>query len=1084
MATLDNVNLFAVGGATDDTQDPLYPEYLELVKRFEEIKQGPTIPGGYPDAPSFASFKKDKQNELARQTLATELEANNIKKSYEEGFTQLPIGEQLLYYINPVTGVPIETYETGYFTKEGGLGVKTPKEMLVDAIDPRKNIFQKSFLKAEDPVSAAIAPLSALGALGGIGELANIPKAGLMALRRFQQKTMDGGGGGIGELPPTTLDEDVNKFARDGDFVSPTIEALIRNAPKNIKGKQIIEYLNSKGAPSAGIKPKELPYLDIERFIEENPNATLPEVIEHAGKNKVQVGEVVYKDIGTDGSDFYFERSTPELDPIDPSYNNNEYMVDLVRDEIDTYGEDLVNLYNAYRTQKYNRTNSEAGIPPKINDYSEITDEGLAMLDIDRDTLIETLGDELYKDNPYILIEPAGEGFQGGDKTFAFGNDDVGYQTFINGERIKMSDYGYDDVAYSANEAEIRLQRILEEREDIDIGMYLGDQKFKTYVDTTLPGGKNYSEKVYTFDNADEGLPSEMSHFDEDTQIAHKLGRDRILEDGTVSVHADEIQSDLHKEGRKYGYTDPEQDKEIRLNLISQNKTSFALHKKIVERMRKELDEIKELAAKHPELNDYLGELDYGDKDLAVRKLSGEDQGQIVFATNQDTEIFLDHLRKKYGDSPTINNFRVPSRIQVLDRNVQKIEKDLAEWRDVVLPKLDDVKTYTGRQVPPMAQTTINIKDGTPESVTTVLKEFKKAVNKPNYANKIKKIQELEVESSKINQKLAENFLQDLAKFSQQYPDADLSDVMRFVNMAKENKLTGGIVDLAYKSLQKAELNNLTARANRDLDVFSDPRNVDITNPALSRLLDADLNFREMPPEAMEQINKVKNNRQAINKLRDDTTIDLENFMEVQDYVSDDFIELQNLDKIITDKNRNFMSMVPNFPFKGDDYGEMVLKKMILDAINEGKDAISVSASRPILERYNMTPGSDEAQFFERFYDSTLPKSMDKLAKKYGGEFERGSLDLKDTFGEPSRLPLTKAEDSPEAIGLGFLEEREPQRFYDTIEIASAKANILRITPEMKAKIIKEGLPLFYMGGKVSKSNSMDKPIEGNRREM
>ena len=46
-----------------------------------------------------------------------------------------------------------------------------------------------------------------------------------------------------------------------------------------------------------------------------------------------------------------------------------------------------------------------------------------------------------------------------------------------------------------------------------------------------------------------------------------------------------------------------------------------------------------------------------------------------------------------------------------------------------------------------------------------------------------------------------------------------------------------------------------------------------------------------------------------------------------------------------------------------------------------------------------MTPGSDEAQFFERFYDKTLPKSMDKIAKKYSGKFERGGLDLEDTFG-------------------------------------------------------------------------------------
>lgn len=29
---------------------------------------------------------------------------------------------------------------------------------------------------------------------------------------------------------------------------------------------------------------------------------------------------------------------------------------------------------------------------------------------------------------------------------------------------------------------------------------------------------------------------------------------------------------------------------------------------------------------------------------------------------------------------------------------------------------------------------------------------------------------------------------------------------------------------------------------------------------------------------------------------------------------------------------------------------------------------------------------------------------MNKLAKKYGGKFEKGSLDLEDTFGEPTTL--------------------------------------------------------------------------------
>ena len=40
------------------------------------------------------------------------------------------------------------------------------------------------------------------------------------------------------------------------------------------------------------------------------------------------------------------------------------------------------------------------------------------------------------------------------------------------------------------------------------------------------------------------------------------------------------------------------------------------------------------------------------------------------------------------------------------------------------------------------------------------------------------------------------------------------------------------------------------------------------------------------------------------------------------------------------------------------------------------------------------------------------------------------------------------------------------------------------LTDDMKKKILQEGLPSMYMGGKVTKSKFMDKPIEGNRREM
>tara|TARA_R100000654_G_scaffold31658_1_gene56595 strand:+ start:368 stop:2794 length:2427 start_codon:yes stop_codon:yes gene_type:complete len=808
MATLDNVNLFA-------PKDPETGKTYELFDA-EAIKQ--------------KQRQQKQQRDKAARVLAEELEAGNIKKAYEEGFTQLPILEQLLYYINPVTGVPIETYETGYFTKEGGLGIKTPREMLVDAIDPRKNIFQKSFLKADDPLSAAIAPLSALGAAGGVFELANIPKAGLMALRRFQQKTMDGGGGGIGGLPPTTLDEDVNKFARYGDFVSPTIEALIRNAPKNIKGKQIIEYLNSKGAPSAGIKPKELPYLGIERFIEENPNATLPEVIEHAAKNKVQVGEVVYRDIGTKGSDFYFDRSTPEFDPKSGEIIYQHIIDDIVYDVKNKQGAYVDDILESYvqRLTPDELINDYGYVDPNdftvddmINRINKSVESGASTETLE--DIIEEKARDIYFLNPYKLIKPEGEGFTGGDMTFAFGNSEIGYQNFIDGERIDIKDYGYDDVAYSATEAEVRLQRILEEREDIDIGMYAGNQKYKTYVDETLPGGKNYTEKVYTFENTDEFAPP-LGHYDEDTQIAHKLGRDRLLEDGTLSVHADEIQSDFHKEGKRKGYKDPEQDVDdvIKLGRMS-SKISM---------------EFKALK----------------DKVLPVLDESSIDRGRLA-----NIETLVANAEELYGQSP-----------------------------------------QSRRAIIALSNARGNMYDG-----------LVVANKDPNH---------------------------------------------KFFNFSNFDEAFSPAYELAM----------------------------------------------------------IRENR------------------------------------------------VPNFPFKGDDYGEMVLKQMILDAIYEGKDAISVSTSTPILARYEMTPGSDEAQFFERFYDSTLPKSMNKIAKKYGGKFEKGSLDLEDTLGEMA-ISTTFAGNPRDEI---------------------VKANILRITPEMKAKIKKEGLPLFNMGGKVTKRKFMDKPIEGNRREM
>ena len=51
-------------------------------------------------------------------------------------------------------------------------------------------------------------------------------------------------------------------------------------------------------------------------------------------------------------------------------------------------------------------------------------------------------------------------------------------------------------------------------------------------------------------------------------------------------------------------------------------------------------------------------------------------------------------------------------------------------------------------------------------------------------------------------------------------------------------------------------------------------------------------------------------------------------------------------------------------------------------------------------------------------------------------------------------------------------------------EIEAHRAIGIDLTDGMKRKIIQDGLNNMYMGGKVSKSNSMDRPIAGNVREM
>ena len=172
------------------------------------------------------------------------------------------------------------------------------------------------------------------------------------------------------------------------------------------------------------------------------------------------------------------------------------------------------------------------------------------------DDVIEQFAEQKYLENPYEKLTPYNVGdneFPIDDDTFAFGNEDVGYQLFVNGEKVT----DLNNIAYSPTEAQIQLQRAMG-ADDPD--MYSpGGAMYKQYIDQNLPGGSNYQEIVFRWDDApDDGHKVYMTHFDDENQIAHALTRDRILEDGSSTKHIDELQSDVHKEGSRHGYVGDE----------------------------------------------------------------------------------------------------------------------------------------------------------------------------------------------------------------------------------------------------------------------------------------------------------------------------------------------------------------------------------------------------------------------------------------------------------------------------------------------------------------------------------------------
>ena len=328
--------------------------------------------------------------------------------------------------------------------------------------------------------------------------------------------------------------------------------------------------------------------MGIDEYIANNPNAKVSEVVEGVSENKVKIRKNYFEDDSDYRPTIEFETSLPDNDPLDGA-PLHKYLEDEIRYSLEQKDPNEIRYFldDAARILYGKPTVGAIDLTQRYENLDELSDwlkKWESSDDVpDMDELIDQVAKAQYDRSPYELIKPVSTGdidANIGTNTFAFGNEETGYSIFVDGERIDLGVDGYsshrgrtDNTPYSRTEAQIELRNAMEEGGDpLRIegeydDYYGGDYLHKQYVDENLPGGSNYREVSFSWANAPKS--HNIGHIDDENQIAHALVRDRVLDDGTGTLHIDELQSDLHQQGSKFGYELSESVKKETVNKVN-----------------------------------------------------------------------------------------------------------------------------------------------------------------------------------------------------------------------------------------------------------------------------------------------------------------------------------------------------------------------------------------------------------------------------------------------------------------------------------------------------------------------------------
>ena len=631
----EEVILFSTGGLVEgedtvpytkeDPADRINPytgePYQEQMDRLGFFLGGPLAEATFKQQEEVSSklgeviTEREKNRVESRSKIAQAAKEGDIRKGFE-GFEELPVGEQMVGYMNPITNVPLSvTGGTIYAEKaiEAGTTLRTPKEWALKSLKERRLV---SPVKLNDPMSAGISALEYAGAIPGF-----LPaKYGSKTLRTITGRTvnantMDGMGGGSrgssGGSDKDKLGEFIDLYAKDDEgMYSSAVKSLIEDTPDNLKGKGLAQFINSKKFKSK-VKDEELNILNLNKYIDENSQANLEDVIEYAGQNKVSVKTSEYADSYDEFGKKLKEGQTElflEAEPV--SADTKLFMVtnkskSMTRsyeghkrapeNYVLAYAEDLKSVQESVNKNDVDIANDLVQVAQKnfkINLPTNLSPlEKLSELKKSRQypEIETTLAKQIYEGEPLQKIVPNpnslkinGEtGIDGTsltrffdlDSIYALRGIDGNYRIYADGIDMTPRIMGDRDIPQVegkgyvlTNEAEtkVQLQSFLEEEGLLKELSTMNEPKWKNIIDQNMSGGSNYREFVFNNDNAKIPSVFRSSHFPEEKNyLAHALVRDRDFQDGSNTLHIDELQSDLHQKGSKYGYITPQLDQEV-----------------------------------------------------------------------------------------------------------------------------------------------------------------------------------------------------------------------------------------------------------------------------------------------------------------------------------------------------------------------------------------------------------------------------------------------------------------------------------------------------------------------------------------